>query len=201
MTNLSNNDKIINKNIRNSLNLNNLIHLNYNTNNNSNQYLDNTNNQLVNDDNTKNINMIKIINNYDKKVNNCKNFLNIKNASDLSSANNKNNDNNISEKNIYENNKNIDNFSKSIINFDDKVKGIFNYHICLCKKNKEYDKMKALIRKDLSIENILKIVNSHEIIKNILIEKNFLKSDVKINFFSKAKINFNNTLKNKDFVI
>jgi len=86
--------------------------------------------------------------------------------------------------------------SQSLI--EEKIKRIFNNSFCICKKNEDFKKLKKIIQKDLSIENILLVVNSHEIIKNILIEKKLIKSNVKMNYFAKVKIEETNTTNNQE---
>jgi len=55
--------------------------------------------------------------------------------------------------------------------------------------------LQGLIRRDLSIENILYLVNSHEILKQVLKEKNILDIDTKPNFFDKInKLNWRGSI-------
>lgn len=67
------------------------------------------------------------------------------------------------------------------------ISKIFYYKIfdCFQRKDKYFYKLQALIRKDLSIENILNIVNTHEIIKNFLNDSEIISLSDKIDFFEK----------------
>lgn len=62
-----------------------------------------------------------------------------------------------------------------------------DYSLCCEKKNNFLGRLKKLIRNDLSVETILRMVNSHEIIKKILRDKDILEEDTKANYFEKIK--------------
>jgi len=78
--------------------------------------------------------------------------------------------------------KQIDNNSKGY-----KNKDIFGYSRCFfwTRKNHYFKKLQGLIRRDLSLENILSVINSQYIIRNVLQEKNILDIDAYPNFFDK----------------
>jgi len=70
---------------------------------------------------------------------------------------------------------------------NDIFNNIFDYSICICWRKKFYylNKLQGVIRKDLSIENIILLINSYEIIKKVLIEKNIVEIDTIGNIFKK----------------
>lgn len=187
-----NNKNDIPKINRHSLNFNNLLLLNNNINNsnihnNSHQHLNlenANNNQFINEDLERKHEGRKkkeSLGNEEKAVN-----IILNNNKIL----------NFTEKDLEKSNKNINENSENNISVDDKVKRIFSYNVCFCRKNEYYNKMQKLIRKDLSIENILRIVNSYEIIKKILIEKQIINRNFNVNFFRKIKSSYSNATKN-----
>jgi len=161
---------------------------NSNINNNSNQHInyENNNNKLVNESlerNLKRSNRKNVLDNREITANKIlKNNINLSSLSD-----------NYLEKG---DSKFINGVSESnIMSVDDRVKKIFSYNIWFCKKNEYYKKMQKIIRNDLSIENILSLVNSHEIIQKMLIERKLINKNYKANFFTKIKTNYSSIVR------
>lgn len=73
-----------------------------------------------------------------------------------------------------------------------------DYSICCDRKNDLYARLQNIIRHELSVENILRVVNSHDIVQRLLIEKSVIDLEMnKPNFFDKLKssncVSFYNT--------
>lgn len=140
--------------------------------------LNNTNNNFITENKYKTINLKTLIKD---------NFLLKKlKQNDLAG---KNNIFDVNEKNLIK----LLNNQKSILNkkntLPDKIKlNLFTYTICCGRKNIYFERLQKLIKRDLSIENILKIINSHEIIVTILKDKQIIQNDLKANFYDKIKL-------------
>lgn len=61
----------------------------------------------------------------------------------------------------------------------------YTFFDCFKHKNNYFYKLRAVIKKDLSIENILNTLNSQDIIINMLQENNLIQAHQKANFFDK----------------